>query len=219
MDKLDFLHPGLIETSHAAGLESLGALYGRLAREQAASLAAVSSHGPELACPAGCGSCCEGFVPDILPVEAAYLAAWPEGMPAAPPCPFHEAGREGGKCGVYPARPLVCRLFGFSSVRDREGRDSFALCRRMPARRGGRAWSGADLLRELGGGLPSMVDYGSLACAIAPGEAGERALLTEALPSALRRLALTLTLARRASADDDDDPDNDRPNPTVPRAA
>jgi len=215
-------------------LEQLRVIYDRIDEAQAESLAAIAKRGLALACPANCGSCCEGFIPDVLPVEAAYLADWlirvrPElsakavewsgsGGRASPPCPLFEPAREGGHCGVYPARPLICRLFGFAAVRDREGREAYSLCRKMPSRGGCRSWSGDELERDLGAALPDMADFSAAAVAIAPDEAGDRALLTEALPAALRKLALRLYLARLAS---DDDPDGDEPEPSrpAPRAA
>ncbi|TFG79949.1 MAG: YkgJ family cysteine cluster protein, partial [Spirochaetales bacterium] len=92
-----------------------------------------------LSCPSGCGTCCEGFVPDIFPVEAALVATWltmsnrdlafsmaaggieprvrVDGRVGCPlyadNTPFH--------CTVYEARPLICRMFAFSAVRDKRG--------------------------------------------------------------------------------------------------
>jgi uncharacterized protein len=201
-------------------LDQLRAVYDRIAEAQARSLAAITDRGPALACPEGCGSCCEAFVPDVLPVESDLIADWllgnrPElaealiardgGNPSAEsPCPFYESFRAGGRCGVYPARPLVCRLFGFASVRDRDGVEAFSLCRRMPSRGGRRAWSGARLEDELGSSLPAMADYAAAAAAIAPEEVGCRALLTDALPASLRRLSLRRLFAALESKGEPD---------------
>jgi uncharacterized protein len=210
-------------------LDQLRAVYARIAEAQARSLAAISDRGPALACPEGCGSCCEIFLPDVLPVESDFMADWllgnrpdlaeaimarDDGSPsAAPPCPFYESGREGGCCGIYPARPLVCRLFGFASVRDRDGVEAYSLCRWMLSRGGRRAWSGAELEVELGSSLPVMADYSTAAIAIAPEEVGDRALLTDALPASLRRLSLRRRLGELESADG---PDGDEPEPSAP---
>jgi Fe-S-cluster containining protein len=229
MQLLDMIHTSLDGTTFAAALEGLNRIYERIEKAQAESRAAIAARGAALACPEDCGSCCEGFVPDILPIEARYLAAWllrfsPElaaraidwsdaviGM--APPCPFYEAARPDGHCVVYPARPLICRLFGFAALRDREGIESYSLCRRMPARTGKRSWSGAELERELGAAFPDMADFSALTVALAPDEAGGRALLTQALPAELRRLSLHLDLARLESGGD---PDGDEPEPSAP---
>jgi len=217
-----------VETQFA----SLRGLYARIDSEQAESRAAIAAAGGELACPPGCGSCCEGFVPDVLPIEARCLADWlirerPDlaerahswaegGAPREPPCPFHESAREGGHCGVYPARPLICRLFGFASVRDREGRPSYALCRLMPAREGRRSWAGTALDEELGARLPDMASYGALVGALVPDETGQRSLLTEALPAALGRLALILRFSPLEDPACGDPNGDDEPNPSTP---
>jgi len=215
-------------------LARLGALYGRITSAQAAAFASAANRGDPLACPEGCGSCCEGFIPDVLPVEAAFLAdwllrerpdlaervlAWNEDG-SSPPCPFHEPDRQGGHCGVYPARPLICRLFAFSATRDRSGRDAYSLCKQMPSRRGGRSWSEDDIVREFGAPLPLMSDFSSEVISLVPSDSGDRRLLTKALPSAIRRLSLRLYLARLESKDEsDDDPNGGEPLRPAPRAA
>ncbi len=210
--------------------DKLGELYGRIAAAQALIAESRKEGGDPLACPEGCGTCCELFIPDVLPVEAGFLADWllrerPELAARAlewdedrgsPPCPFHEPGRTGGRCGVYPARPLICRLFGFSAVRDRSGREAYSLCREMPARGGRRSWSGGEIEREFGAPLPVMADFAAEAVALAPSESGDRSLLTKALPSAIRRLSLRLYLAKLES---NDDPDGGEPIRPAPRAA
>ncbi|HOX32327.1 MAG TPA: YkgJ family cysteine cluster protein [Spirochaetales bacterium] len=222
-------------SSFEAALAGLGELYEELEENQSEALASIAARGPELACPEGCGSCCEGFVPDLLPVEARYLAAWllaerpelagaagawppsgPEPRGSKPPCPFHEAGRRGGKCGVYPARPLICRLFAFSALRGRDGLPGFALCKRMPSRGGRRSWSGPELAAELGELLPDMAHYGALVAALVPEEAGRRALLVEALPAELRRLSLVISLS---AYEEPDREDPDEPEPSTPAPA
>jgi uncharacterized protein len=204
-------------------LDRLHAVYERIGRAQAASLEAIAGRGIPLACPEGCSSCCESFVPDVLPVESDYLADWilrvrPEltdalllpseagSRSSSPPCPFHESGRAGGGCGVYPARPLVCRLFGFASVRGRDGVDRYSLCKMMPSRKGGRSWSGRELALELGSALPVMADFSAAAVAIAPHEAGGRALLTDALHASLARLSLSRRLSSLETNGDGDEP-------------
>jgi Fe-S-cluster containining protein len=213
-------------------LDLLREIYDRIGAAQAESLASMARRGRAIACPEGCGSCCESFVPDILPVEAGYIADWllrsrpglaaavlewdADGLRSSPACPFHEPDRRGGGCGVYPARPLVCRLFGYASVRDREGAASYSLCKMMPSREGRRSWSGEELECELGTSLPVMADYAAAAVAIAPEEASGRALLTAALPAELRRRSLLIRLASLESGVGDGDGDGDEPEPSTP---
>jgi len=87
----------------------------------------------------------------------------------------------------------------------------------MPARGGRRHWKGPELEAELGAALPDMASFGSLACAIEPEGAGDRRLLTEALPEALRRLALYLRFAA-LSGPGGDEPEPE-PSAPAPRAA
>jgi len=214
-------------TSISRSLAGLEAVYDKIAAAQAECLSTIAGYGRPLRCPEGCGSCCESFIPDILPIEADYLADWLlrtdparaervaawSRISALPPCPFHEADREGGHCSVYPARPLICRLFGFSSIRDKQGREAFSLCKEMPARNGGRSWSGAEVRKEFGTQLPVMSDFTAEVLALAPGDSSRRAALTEALPAALRRLALRVRLMKLESGDD---PNGGEPEPSAP---
>jgi len=195
-------------------------IYARIEADQLAFLALATGCGPGLACPPGCGACCAPFVPDVLPVEAAYIAAWlldrepalavstasweSAGPPAAPPCPFLISAPLGSRCSIYPARPMVCRLFGVAGVRDKEGRAAFRPCARMPmlgypsADSSRRSLIGAELVRVFGAEPPIMSDYAAALAALSPSEAAERILLTEALPAAIRRVGLSHSLAEAA---------------------
>ena len=177
------LLPSIPRGSSLEGLvAATAAIYARVEAEQRAFLAAAVDNGSPLACPPGCGSCCEPFVPDVLPAEAAYLAAWllenepglageaaswpAAGAPAVPPCPFLRRAEGGARCAIYPARPLVCRLFGAAAVRDKVGRASFRPCARMPTTAGypsrgeeRRPLSGDLLVREYGSEPPIMADF------------------------------------------------------------
>jgi uncharacterized protein len=209
-------------TPRGSSLEGLvagvAAIYTRIESDQRAFLASAAARGAALACPSGCGSCCEAFVPDLLPPEAVYLAAWLlESAPelardasdwtladrhAPPPCPFLLRSSSGARCAIYPARPLVCRLFGAAGVRDREGRASFRPCAHMPlegyppvgAERP--TITGTELVRGFGSEPPLMAGYAAELAALSPSQAAQRSLIVEALPSALARVALSLSLAQ-----------------------
>ncbi len=69
---------------------------------------------PSMQCDTGCGDCC-GVVPATeTEFRAVQRFAEEHGItPAAHTdgtCPFYQ----NGGCTVYPARPLICRLFGHS---------------------------------------------------------------------------------------------------------
>ena len=199
----ELLPPGFPQGDLKDALFSLGALYRRI-DEATAQFAAQSG----LACPPGCGRCCESFVPDMLPLEATWMAATlirdrplearalaEEGFPLSAMqsgrCPFYVP--EGPyHCGIYEGRSLVCRLFGFSAARGKEGLPSFALCRHMPDKEDatGRSWMGEALVSQFGATPPLMSDFALQLLALSPFESHERQLLFEALPRALRRIQL-----------------------------
>jgi uncharacterized protein len=219
MSSTDPLPPTPKGSALEASVSAVGAIYARIDRDQGALAAAAAERGRPLRCPPGCGSCCEPFVPDILPAEAAYAAAWiidrdpglareiaswGEDPPEAPPCPFLRSTEEGKRCGIYPARFLICRLFGASGSRDKQGRAAFRPCVHMPFAgyppRGGErpALTGAALQSSFGSELPVMGDYGAALVALSPSDSGERHGMLKALPSAIVRVALSLSLAARA---------------------
>jgi uncharacterized protein len=216
MSNPDPLPPTPKGSALEAGVSAVGAIYARIERDQGAFVIAAAARGSPLRCPAGCGSCCEPFVPDVLPAEAAYaaawildrdpdlasrIAAWAEDRPATPPCPFLRSSEDGKRCAIYPARFLICRLFGASGNRDKEGRAAFRPCAHMPFSdyppRGGErpALSGDGLVRAFGIEPPVMGDYSAALVALSPSESGERLGILEALPRAIVRAGLSLSLA------------------------
>ncbi|HUX37323.1 MAG TPA: YkgJ family cysteine cluster protein [Rectinemataceae bacterium] len=207
MMRIDELPLGLPPGELNDALSTLGGLYDRVG-EATANFAASAG----LACPPGCGRCCESFVPDMLPLEAAWMAATllrdrplearalaEEGFPLsasrAGPCPFYIRDSP-FHCGLYEGRPLICRLFGFSASYGREGLPSFSLCRHMPGKEGStsRSWKGEGLASELGSRPALMSDFALQLVAIRPLEGHERHLLFDALPQALRRIYFLLQL-------------------------
>lgn len=210
-------------------LTSVHSIYTR-AEEALASFRARNG----LSCPAGCGTCCEGFIPDVLPLEASYLAAWlvrnrPERaremaesdavLPTGSGCPLYDPNKPEAHCTVYPGRPLICRLFAFSGVRAKGGQASFALCRGMPdlpsPRSGARTWEGPEL-ETLFGPPPLMSDFGAELEGIVPGDGSRRAPLTEALPPAIRQIVFLSELGGRGDPNRDG---NDPVLPPLPRAS
>jgi Fe-S-cluster containining protein len=98
-----------------------------------------------LGCISGCGACCKK--PDI---EATVLEFLPlayhlyinnrdvevleklEQSNNQPPCTFFSTlmpGNQTGLCTIYLHRGLICRLFGFSATKDKEGRPVLATCK------------------------------------------------------------------------------------------
>jgi uncharacterized protein len=226
-------------------VSAIGAVYDRIEADQRAFLSRATERGVPLRCPPGCGACCEPFIPDILPVEAAYAAAWilehkPElardiaewrNRPATPSCPFLNKAEDGMKCSIYPARFLICRLFGASGIRDKDGRVAFRLCVHMPVpgfkSKGtdNPSLAGEELLDAFGSEPPVMADYTSQVLGLSPSEAGERHGVYEALPLAVVRVGLCLSLAKASlamqaydgtySAEDEQEEKPSRPSPDV----
>jgi uncharacterized protein len=213
--------PSPPEDSHLGGIISIvERIYAEIERDQRAFLEAAAANDTPLACPPGCGLCCEPFVPDVLPAEAAYAAAWLLGHkpelaaeaaawendpPSAPPCPFYRKASPEAHCAIYPARFLICRLFCAAGMHDREGNPSFKPCAHMslagyPGLGEERPIiAGDDLIRFFGAQPPIMADYATELVALCPSEAGDRATVIEALPKALARVGLSLSLAHAAS--------------------
>ncbi len=155
------------------------------------------------ACPPGCGTCCERWDPEVLPAEADYLAAWllrrepglvsalresagpppPDPGPGRSRCPFYDPAAD-LHCRVYPARPLVCRLFGFAGLTGRRGETVFPGCPRARPAPGGPF-------------PPLMAETGSLLAALG-GAAARPRPLRAAARDALERIGL---LERLAAAD------------------
>ena len=139
---------------------------------------------------------------ESAPELAQETAAWTVAdSPAVPPCPFLRRSGKGARCAIYPVRPLVCRLFGASGTRDREGHASFRLCAHMPLAGfppvGGERPSitGPRLEERFGSPPPAMAVYAAELAALSPSEAAERSLIVDARPSAWARVSLSLSLA------------------------
>lgn len=94
-------------------------------------------------CASGCGKCCEHFTPDITYLEALFLAYglvledkdeeiynklanWDKDKIF---CPLYDFNNLEHHCTVYKYRPLICRLFGASANRDKNGNPIFRKCK------------------------------------------------------------------------------------------
>ncbi len=210
----------------AERLESLAYLY---QRADAAVTEFVDASG--VSCPFGCGSCCEGFVPDILPLEASYLATFIAGTDKAGAFALAATGlearlRDDGRlgcplyaddrpyhCTVYEARPLICRMFAFSATRDKVGAPTFSVCKKGLSAKGGRSATGDALLEVFGVVPPVMSDMGSELASIDPDSSGDRKALPLALSEALSRVLFLIGMKH-------DDPLGNGPpvSPPVPQA-
>jgi len=199
----------------AQNLQALSTIYDEIAQKQQDFSDSVRRKGLVVACPTGCGLCCQHFIPDVLPVEADFLSyylilrrptlinrigdclAVAENYDG---CPFWEENGNGKNCLVYEARPLICRLFAFSAVHSKKGETSFAFCKKFETdpKLHARTFTGeAEILDAFGALPPVMSDYASMVLGIDPDAASERLPLDKALPSSLNRVALILQMTAR----------------------
>lgn len=220
----EILPPELETTSLAGPIKALHELYAEIetatsafrdGARKALALAHPDLDLPRLGCPEGCGACCERFLPDILPLEADYAALWILGQRpelaertrvprTSPPCPFYDRDKPEAHCSIYPARPLICRLFAYSGVTTKEGLPAYSLCWAMadPQGQGKRSWIGREILEDLGSLPPAMADYGRRLQALAPETPGHKPYLGEAIGASLSRLSLLLRMARQEGGPD-----------------
>ncbi len=152
-----------------------------------------------MSCLARCGRCCQ--YPDVsaTPLEFLPLAyhlyrngeaeAWYERLTAEPGplCPlFTPLLKDGdrGFCGGYAHRGMICRLFGFSAVTDKNGAPRLAACKPVKEEKPGEL-ARAVVYLEHGGKVPKMRDYYFRLTAIDPGLSEKLYPIREAIRQAL----------------------------------
>lgn len=220
-------------TSVYETLIQIEAAYERIANEQKSWYDAANFY-----CPEGCGHCCEGFEPDLMEGEALYMAAWllenqndlalqiagqdvEAGFPFDngpktcrffnPASPYH--------CSIYNGRPFICRLFGASSFRSRDGDKTWRPCKFYPEDLlafhkpplAKRQYSEAETLEVLGAVPPLMND---LTEEVAAASSGETSLVHDILPDTIRHLLWLINMN-----DNGNDNPNGSPSGAPPMAA
>lgn len=213
------------ETRLARLAREVSALFERIDQDTAALRGASG-----LGCPTGCGSCCENpdidtTVLELLPAafelarrgQAEAVLERVEVQAGAGRCSFFEAHGEGkGRCTLYSHRAGVCRLFGFSSVHTRRGRE-LAVCRVHRAQSPEASQKAAALV-QAGGRAGDFHSAGSQVAGIDPTLGTRLMPFNAALREALGRVLLDLELRQAqkvvplfpAGSDEDDEP------PTTP---
>ena len=218
------------DTALMRGISALDTIYARVESAQATFRELANNHGSPLACPTGCGNCCVHFVPDLMPIEADriayylitekgdmignFLARLHEAEAIGAACPFWNPGKPGENCMIYPARPLICRLFGFCSMLDKSGEPAFTLCAKMPplARSEKRRFIGAKTMDEAFGSIPPlMVDFSRAIIALVPADSGRRTTIDKALIPSLSRVSLLLKFASADAASPTGEAPEDEP--------
>ncbi|MFH1868123.1 MAG: YkgJ family cysteine cluster protein [Candidatus Omnitrophota bacterium] len=98
-----------------------------------------------ISCPEGCGICCKGSaiettVLEMLPAalyfwsvnEAENQLALLEAAKEPGQCVFFKPDSgtyADGRCGIYKLRPLICRLFGFFTIKNKYGKYVYGSCK------------------------------------------------------------------------------------------
>lgn len=157
----------------------------------------------QLGCIAGCGRCCEkpdidASVLEFLPwayhtflagkAEAAMeqLQAQPTGSICMLYHHLHIAG-SAGRCSEYTNRGLICRLFGYSTKRDKYGKPQLLTCRRIKEETS-EAFEKANHYLEKGGKAPVAVEYYDRLRAVDTKLATELLPINKALLGALKEV-------------------------------
>ena len=179
---------------------SLLRLYGRLDRDIERFKKSTG-----IKCAAGCGRCCENPEVETTVLECLPIAVelwrqnqaedWlkkAEARQLSGPCVFyqphpHMPGH--GRCSVYPWRPLICRLFGFSANTDKNNQTTFVTCATIKKLY---ADQYIETQTRIGKGLsiPAMFSYSLEVMNINP-ELGKKQLpINEAIKIAIEKVGL-----------------------------
>lgn len=207
MDSIGEICTSFSGTYAGAGMEELAALYDLIEKQTSQFCNEFS-----IACGPGCGTCCEHFMPDITDLEARLVAAYlllikrddrlierlvEERDSTTGPCPLYRADSP-YHCSVYPARPLICRLFGACANGDKQGNAIFRRCRynleeTMP------------LALQLGPDVTVMQDY-SYALRGIDSSGGDGEFLPKAILAQLEQLSFLIAMIETDRSNPDDTP-------------
>jgi len=159
----------------------------------------------KIKCSAGCGQCCESPQVEVTVLEMLPLAldlyhrqdadqwlAKAREREFSGPCVFYKpdplfAGK--GRCLAYALRPLLCRLFGFSTKRDKYSRPVYVTCKIIKAGLSAqvRHVQGSPAFLKT---LPFMGDYAAKVYNIDPSLGARLYPINEALRIALDKVSL-----------------------------
>lgn len=178
----------------------------------------------EFSCPDSCGCCCHNFEPDLLESEALYMAAFlitnqketadklaagfkdhffqmdPDQNITDKTCIFFNKD-SGYHCSIYNGRPMICRLFGANSFKDKKGDTCWKPCKFYPQEKlasykiplSHRQYHKDELLQAFGVMPPVMSDVMEQVINHLPGRT-ETYPLREILPQTIRKLYWLLSL-------------------------
>ncbi|MCS6793644.1 MAG: YkgJ family cysteine cluster protein [Oscillatoriaceae bacterium SKYG93] len=179
--------------------------------EQTAALQAATG----LQCPSGCGQCCENPDVEATPLEVLPLALelfrrgealmWLERLEESGNsiCVFYRPDpviKGNGRCSMYSWRPTICRLFGFATVKNKQGQLELAACIRhkqiMPE-------VVCQTQEAIANGFlaPNFSDFSIAIAAIDPYLGRARMSINQAVAMAIKRVGLMFQLAESADTE------------------
>ena len=188
--------------------------------------------GSGLACPVGCRICCdtpatkiEATVFELLPQaiiachegRASYwlnMLAIAQGDAEAR-CVFLDHNLPQGGCSIYHCRPLLCRLFGFAAVLDKDARPLPLVCRQMKTADPEVGCHAQQLIDDGVVEVPISAYYASRIAAINPTHGQDLLSINEAFRNAIQLAGLYLALAG-SDSDGRPHPDGDDNSPHTP---
>ena len=176
-------------------------------------------------CPEGCGECCRNFEPNLLECEAIFMAVWLlqnqkdialKVMNGDFPfmknngCPFWNENSP-FHCTIYEGRGFICRLFGASGFRSKQGSTVWKPCKFYPSDLlskqkiplSHRQYSQEEMELIFGTTPPVMSDLMQQAVEIEPDQTRTEPL-REILPKVLKRINWILKLKKLESPNGDD---------------
>lgn len=167
----------------------------------------------QIRCLEGCGKCC--FKPDIeaTPLEFLPLAfdlflnkkideVYTDLSSGEKPYCHLFAPRplnmDKGSCSQYAHRGLICRLFGYSAMKDKTGQKKYVTCKIIKESQGEKVETTQQLIKE-GGEIPMMSDYYFQIRSIDPDMGTNRYPINEAMKKAIEHVLAYYAYRRRPS--------------------
>lgn len=160
-----------------------------------------------LGCVNGCGRCCETPAVFVTVLEVLPLAyeLWNNGQATAILdkinsdrkgwCIFYApdplvAGK--GRCHVYPWRPLICRLFGYSAKKNKYEQPVLVTCQTMKDHCASEYAAAVEKLNDGTLEAPSMQQYAMQVLNIDPSLGTEQLPINQAIATAIEKIGLLL---------------------------
>lgn len=167
-----------------------------------------------LGCPTGCGRCCdnpqiEATPLEMLPMALALIhqgeaAAWLERVRRQAPlgtCVFYQADPAisgNGHCQKYTWRPLLCRLFGYAAVTDKQGLPVLSACSRLGEQRPEQLAAVQGAIAT-GCPVPKFADWQVRLTQLDPYWGHQHLPINQALMVALERVGLALAYQNQSA--------------------